>query len=154
MSEVFACELRRKVSEVDLAGSRLAWMSRGSWEMRSRVSAGREYHISSPSFVAAVLDLRIIKNTEGFRALAFAPDGKLVSASTDCIAIWEARAYDASEWEQVEGPFPGAVDFCEEPDESVVKYWRNTVTDDVRREKSSAGAITRCDAGSSPASGE
>mmetsp|Transcript_49822 Transcript_49822/g.123833 ORF Transcript_49822/g.123833 Transcript_49822/m.123833 type:complete len:594 (+) Transcript_49822:159-1940(+) len=106
------------------------------------VVSGHEQN-SEPSPTASP-ELELMSNSKYFRAVAFSADGdELIAASDEGIARWAARPYDATEWEEVEGPFPGAVDFCGEPDDAVVKFWRNRATGDARRERSSVASLER-----------
>ena len=97
---------------------------------------------------AATLRLQAEKSdahSRGITSGAFSPDGKtIVSGSYDAtIKVWDAahpRPYEASEWQSTEGPFPGATKHGS-PDLTVVTYWQNTVTGDVRRENSPAGVL-------------
>ena len=99
---------------------------------------------------AATLQLQAEKSnahSDWIRSVAFSPDGKtIVSGSDDkIIKVWDAanpRPYEASEWQSTEGPFPGAgATKYGEPDLTVVTYWQNTVTGDVRRKNSPAGVL-------------
>ena len=96
---------------------------------------------------AATLDLKTEKtNAHGdwIRSVAFSPDGmKIVSGSDDCtIKVWDVanpRPYNASEWESIEGVFPGTLPWR---DQTPITYWKNAITGDLRRENSSAGAVS------------
>ena len=72
------------------------------------------------------------------------PDGtKVVSGlRSGMIKVWDVanpRPYNASEWESVEGVFPGTPSW---EAQTPIAYWKNTITGDVRRENSSAGALS------------